>query len=165
MTTVDEVARYCDDAGMKPDSPLRAALLAVARSSDSLLEATMGVQVLPQDGLARLEQAAVRGAERRAASLARAHNLRTLLGIGAVGLALMAVSSVTGFYAGRASVHETEQRLAVAFRDGPSSAETWASIIEQNDILAAMALCSGTRVFTSQTGRKACAVPLYIDKR
>lgn len=74
-----EVAEYCAAAGMKPDSPLRAALISTAHAADRLLATTEG------DGVARLEQAAVRGADRRAAELARAHNWRTVA-LGSVAL-------------------------------------------------------------------------------
>ena len=171
-THIEKVARHCDAAGIKADSPLRAVLLTVAEQIETV-EASLvkmdnaiaGVHVVTPQGMIDLEMAAVRGADRRVAGLARAHNLRTLLLLSAGSLALAILAAGIGFWGGRASVYQTERRLLVAFRDGAGSANVWATIMEQNDITAAIALCSGSRVFISQAGRKACSVPLYIDRR
>lgn len=113
-----------------------------------------------------LEQAAVRGADQRAAALARAHNRRTLLTYGG-GCAVAVVAALgVGFAWGQASantaVHQTEQQLALAFKDGPANAATWATLMRSNDAGQMLATCSGLAVKTIE-GRKACNMPVWLD--
>ena len=65
----------------------------------------------------RLEKAAVRGADQRAAELARSRNRRTLLICGGVLLAAVLAAGGVGFAGGQASanaaVYQTEQQLAL----------------------------------------------------
>jgi len=101
--------------------------------------------------------------------LARAHNLRTLLLYGGAFVTCVVLAAGGGFWWGQAtaadSIQETEQRLALAFRDGPDAAAGWVKLMEQNDITKALAQCTGQRVYADATGRKACAVPLWIEAR
>ena len=114
----------------------------------------------------RLEKASARGVNRHALELVRAHNLRTLLIYGGafVGAVLAAVGG--GFVWGQASansaVHETEQQLALAFRDGPSAAATWAKLMTWNDVTSSMATCTSNSVKPID-GRRACALPVWIE--
>lgn len=169
-SAVEEVASNCEAAGIKAGSPLRTILIAAARESEAmqasitgLNQAIQGVNVVTPQGLADLEMAAVRGADRRANVLARAHSLRTLLGIGCVVAIAALVGSVVGFTVGRATVQQTEARLMRAFMDGPDGAEEWAKLMERNDVRGALALCTGPRVFTDKSGRRACNLPVYIE--
>jgi len=119
------------------------------------------------DELNRLQTTIIRGADRRAAELARAHNLRTLLIYGGAFVACVVLAAGGGFWWGQAtaadSIQETEQRLALAFRNGPDAATVWVKLMEQNDIGKALAQCTGQRTYVDATGRKACAVPLWIE--
>lgn len=124
-------------------------------------------QPLNPAALARLEEAAVTGADRRAAELARAHNRRTLLlgGLAVVG-SLAAAAGGGAFWGAAAAnerVHETERRLAMAFQDGPDAAAAWVALMEQNDVLKALGTCKGARAFTDQSGRKACSLPVFLE--
>ena len=114
----------------------------------------------------RLETAAVRGADRRAAELARSRNQRTLLAYGGGLLAAVAVSGSVGFAWGQAltnaAVYQTEQQLALAFRDGPSAAATWVTLMRSNDAGLMLATCTGVAVKVIE-GRRACNVPLWLD--
>jgi len=160
--------------GIAPDDPIKPLLDSMAERDDAmnanvaaLAEAIKRVTVLPPDGMARLERSTASGAARSAAVLARAHNLRTLLLYGGAIVACVVLAAGGGFWWGQAtaadSIQETEQRLALAFRDGPGAAAGWAKLMEQNNLPAALALCSGPRVFSDQGGRKACMVPLYTE--
>ncbi len=122
--------------------------------------------VAVEQAVVRLEQAAVRGADRRAAELARSRNRRTLLTYGgafAVGI-LAAVGG--GFLWGQASANaavlQTNQQLALAFRDGPSAAAIWANLMRSNDANMLLATCTGLAVKTLE-GRKACNAPIWLD--
>ena len=114
----------------------------------------------------RLEQAAVRGADQRAAELARAHSRRTLLTYGgafAVGiLAALGAGFVWGQASANAAVHQTEGQLALAFRDGPGAAAIWANLMRANDANLMLATCTGLAVKTLE-GRKACNMPVWLD--
>ena len=114
----------------------------------------------------RLEKAAVRGTDQRAAELARSRNRRTLLTYGGVLLAAVLVSGGVGFAWGQASantaVHQTEQQLTLAFRDGPSAAATWANLMRSNDANLMLATCTGLALKTIE-GRRACNMPIWLD--
>lgn len=117
--------------------------------------------------ITRLEKAAATGADRRAATLARSRNIRTLLigGMAVVaGLTLAAGGGVLwGAAAANARIQETERRLVVAFQDGPDAAAAWANLMEQNDVLRALSVCKGSRAFLDQSGRKACLLPIFLE--
>lgn len=122
--------------------------------------------VAVEQAVERLERSAVRGADQRAAELARAHNLRTLLiygGAFAVGiLAAAGGGFLGGWTAAKASVHQTEQQLTLAFRDGPGAAATWATLMRSNSVALAVASCTGAAVKVVE-GRRACSIPMWLD--
>ncbi len=114
----------------------------------------------------RLEKAAARGADQRAAELARSRSYRALFIYGGVLLATALAAVGVGFAWGQASanaaVHQTEQQLALAFRDGPGAAAAWATLMRANDAGLLLAACSGLAVKTLE-GRKACNMPVWLD--
>jgi len=122
--------------------------------------------VAVEQAVVRLEQAAVRGADRRAAELARSRNRRTLLTYGGVLLAAVAVAGSLGFAWGQAvanaTVYQTQQQLVLAFRDGPGAAAIWANLMRSNDANSMLATCTGLAVKTLE-GRKACNAPIWLD--
>ena len=113
-----------------------------------------------------LQQAAVRGADQHAAALARAHNRRTLLTYGGsfvvAVLAALGVGFAWGQSSANAAAHQTEQQLALAFKDGPANAATWATLMRSNDAGQMLATCTGLAVKTIE-GRKACNMPVWLD--
>lgn len=113
--------------------------------------------------LARIERAAVTGADRRTVELARAHTLRTVLIRGGVLIGGVLLALGGGYAWGRSSVAETDRRLVAAFSDGPDAAAAWVGLMEQNDVLGALAGCKGNRVYADATGRKVCTMPLWIE--
>jgi hypothetical protein len=114
----------------------------------------------------RLCIAAARGASQEVLALVRAHNRRTTLVAGVVLAGAMLFAGIAGFCWGRWSansdIHETELTLSKAFKDGPEAASDWANLMTNNDLLSAMATCTGSRVVV-QDGRRACAMPLWLD--
>ncbi len=114
----------------------------------------------------RLEQAAVRGADRRAAELARSRNRRTLLTYGGTFAISILAAAGGGFAWGQASanaaVRQTDQQLALAYRDGPSAAATWANLMRSNDANLMLAACTGLAVKTLE-GRRACNLPIWLE--
>ncbi len=98
--------------------------------------------------------------------LARSRNRRTLLTYGGVLLAAVAVAGSLGFAWGQAvanaTVYQTQQQLALAFRDGPSAAAIWANLMRSNDANLMLAACTGLVVRTLE-GRKACNMPVWLD--
>ncbi len=119
-----------------------------------------------EQAVVRLEQAAVRGADRRAAELARSRNRRTLLTYGGTFAISILTAAGGGFAWGQASanaaVHQTEQQLALAYRDGPSAAAIWANLMRSNDANLMLAACTGLAVKTLE-GRKACNLPMWLE--
>ncbi len=114
----------------------------------------------------RLEEAAVRGADRRAAELARSRNRSTLLTYGGAFVIGILTAAAVGFAWGQAvanaSVRQTEQMLVQAFRDGPGAASIWANLMRSNDAGLMLGACTGLAVKTLE-GRKACNMPVWLD--
>ena len=131
---------------------------------------TVAVQraIQPTDpgAMERLRIAAARGASQEVLALVRAHNRRTALAAGVVLTGSILFAGIVGFCWGRWSaesdIHETELTLSKAFRDGPEAASDWANLMTHNDLPTAMASCAGSRVVV-QDGRRACAIPLWLD--
>lgn len=61
------------------------------------------------------------------------------------------------------ALHQTEAGLQAAFRNGPQAARDWLNLMTWNDPEQALAQCRGTAV-SIQFGRRACTVPLWIEK-
>lgn len=111
--------------------------------------------------------AAADGARREAARLARGASRRFAFGAG-LGVALLVLGAAGGGYAwGRAAeaarARDAAGALAAALRDGSASARAWLRLMESNDIEAALRRCEGRAVWTDAAGRRACAVPLWLD--
>jgi ketosteroid isomerase-like protein len=53
--------------------------------------------------------------------------------------------------------------LATAFRDGPAAARSWLELMRNNDVQAALQHCTGPATWTTYQGRRACALPLWLD--
>ena len=116
----------------------------------------------------QMERAAARGVNQRVVELARAHNLRTLLIYGVAFVVAVLAATGGGFAWGQeaanAAVRETEQQLALAFRDGPGAAASWANLMKWNNVGNSMAACTGYAVKPQgPEGRRACYMPLWID--
>ena len=62
-----------------------------------------------------------------------------------------------------AAVHETEAGLQIAFSNGPDAARDWLNLMTWNNPEKALAQCHGAAVSVQQ-GRRACGVPLWIEK-
>jgi hypothetical protein len=110
---------------------------------------------IPPDAMARLEKAAATGADRRAAELARAHNLRSVL----IKVAMIVGALLIGIGIG----YETaNSRLTAAVAGlnrelaGPE-ARQWLTLIQDNDIVRADRSCG------SQGGGTACSFELWTD--
>ena len=116
--------------------------------------------------ITHLEKAAVTGAARRAAELTNARTWQTILVIAAVWALSLAAATFAGLLWGRAAergeIHETERRLIAAFTDGSGAAQTWATLMENNDLPAALARCRASLGFNDASGRHACSNPLYL---
>ena len=82
----------------------------------------------------------------------------------AVALACFALGGAAGgYWLGIKEVQVTERRLAAAFANGTGTVKRWADLIENNDLNAALARCTGNQI-TVTAGRRACSVPLWLDR-
>jgi hypothetical protein len=82
----------------------------------------------------------------------------------AVALACFALGDAAGgYWLGIKEVQVTERRLGAAFGDGTATAKRWADLMENNDLNAALARCTGDQI-TVTAGRRACSVPLWLDR-
>lgn len=162
-----ELERAVAKAGLAND-PLRYAFGGIAAALGAF---GVGIEAMrrPADPAAveRLERAAVKGADRRAAELARAHTLRTVLVALALWIGSMGAVGVACYRWGHADaasdIQATGEGLALAFRDGPRAAADWLNLMRQNDIEKALAACAGGRSVPEAAGRRACSVPLWLE--
>jgi hypothetical protein len=151
MAAADQVRGWCDRAGMRPDSPLRAALLTTTEAAVAAREAAGGARGLTpeaeRDLIRRVVEAAAAGAEREVARLSHRVELRT-----GAALAVAALFLLGGGYAvGRWDATEgprIEALRGVAFLTG---------VAELNDIGALRLYCE--RNAYQQGGRLACDLP------
>lgn len=149
MPTLEDVHGWCERAGMRADSPLRAALLATFQAASAAREAAGGARGLTPDGEAalvrRVSEAAAVGAEREMASLSRRIDLRTSTLLALAALLLLGVGYAIGRWEGTA-------RAA-----GSAGASFLASVAELNDAVALRRHCERTAY--DQSGGRACTLP------
>jgi hypothetical protein len=93
---------------------------------------------------------------------------RRLAVLSGVGAALLLLGVLGGGYLwGRsteaAEVREASGVIRLALSDGSTSARAWADAITRNDLVSLLARCEGRAVWADNTGRRACAVPLWLD--
>jgi hypothetical protein len=134
---------------MRPDSPLRAALLATFEAAFAAREAAGGARGLTPEGerdlVKKVTEAAAAGAEREMASLARRIDLRTSAVLGLAALLLLGGGFAVGRWDGTARA------------TGSAGASFLASVAELNDVAALRRHCEQTGY--EQAGRKACVLP------
>ena len=147
--TADDIRSWCDRAGMRPDSPLRAALLATFEAAGAAREAAGGARGLTPEGerdlVRRVAEAAAAGAEREMASLARPIELRSSALLALAALVLLGGGYALGRWDGTA-------RAA-----GSAGASFLASVAELNDTAALRQHCERTAY--DHGGGRACSLP------
>jgi hypothetical protein len=138
----------------------------LVRQLDGAVE--RGRQPLDDTALDRLLRAAVSGADRRAAALARARTSRTAVLASIVLVLLGGAGLIGGYWWGRADASSryrtTDAGLAAAFRDGPGTAAKWLDLMRWNSLPEALKACDQGQAFTDQqSGRRACSLPLWLE--
>jgi len=112
-------------------------------------------------------QAAGAGARREVTRLAVAMNRRLAVAVGGTVALLVSLSVAIGYGWGhREGVERTAivfQALSPRLSDGSASAASWLNLIRENDIRDALHQCEGRSVWVNASGRRACAVPLWLD--
>jgi len=92
--------------------------------------------------------------------------LRVMLGSAAgllIALALaVGVSYAAGFAAGRSQGEITAHTISAAMAAGPDAASDWASLMNDNDPVQALAICEKS-VATDPHGRRYCSMPVWLD--
>ncbi|TCZ51449.1 hypothetical protein [Roseicella aquatilis] len=143
----EAVRGWCDRAGMRPDSPLRAALLATMEAATAAREAAGGARGLPPEAerelVRRVAEAIAAGAEREMARLSRRVELRTALAL--AGLLLLGGSYALGRWD------------ATARAEAPRGAGFLAQVAELNDLAVLRRHCE--RNAYDHAGRRACTLP------
>jgi hypothetical protein len=153
MAIVEDVRGWCDRAGMRLDSPLRAALLTATEAAETARVATTGARGLTPEGeqdlIRRVAEAAAIGAEREMLRLARRVELRTALMLAVSGLALLGGGYALGRWDGAGS--------GAARAEGLQGAAFVAQVAELNDLAALRRHCE--RHAYREQGRLACNLP------
>ena len=93
---------------------------------------------------------------------------RRLAVLSGVGAAMLLLGALGGGYLWGQSTEAAEVRAATeliraALSDGSASARAWADAIRRNDLVGLLARCEGRAVWADTAGRRACAVPLWLD--
>jgi hypothetical protein len=109
-----------------------------------------------------ITEAANRVMERRTARLELSLAIKVGSGLGILMLAMLGGGYLWGRRDALAEVTIAERQVAEAFHGGPDAAMMWAQLMRNNDLKASLARCTGTGLLV-QNGRKACAVPLWIE--
>jgi hypothetical protein len=154
-------------AGITPDKPLHAVLTTAFDTAVMAQKSVKGgARGLTPEGeqelIRRVTDAAAESTEREAERIVRRFDLGMVLKV-AMALALFALAGGGGgYWLGMREVQVTERRIAAAFADGTATARHWAELMENNDLNAALARCTGNQV-TVTAGRRACLVPLWLD--
>jgi hypothetical protein len=166
-TPIDRYRETLRKAGITPDKPLHAALLTAYETALTAQDAVKGgARGLTPEGerelIRRVAEAAAESTEREAERIVRRFDLGMALKV-AVALAFFALAGgAGGYWLGMRGGQVTERRIAAAFADGAGTARRWADLMENNDLDAALARCTGNQV-TVTAGRRACSVPLWLD--
>jgi hypothetical protein len=163
----DHFRELLRQAGITEDKPLFAILTTLHNTALTAQEAVQGgARGLSPDGerelIRRVTDAAAESTEREAERIVRRFDLGMVL-TAAVALVLFTMTGAAGgYWYGRQAVQATEHRIAAAFADGPGTAKQWAELMENNDLKAALARCTGHQVVVT-AGRRACYVPLWLE--
>jgi len=166
-TPIDRYRETLRRAGITPDKPLHAVLITTFETALTAQEAVKdGARGLTPEGerelIRRVTDAAAESTERRAERIVSRLHLGLAVKV-AIALAVFALAGgAGGYWLGMKEVQVTERRIAAAFADGAATAKRWAELMENNDLNAALARCTGNQV-TVTAGRRACLVPLWLE--
>ncbi|RMI16935.1 hypothetical protein EBE87_24775 [Pseudoroseomonas wenyumeiae] len=94
---------------------------------------------------------------------------RRMAMLSGVGAAVLLLGVLGGGYLWGRSTEVAEVRHATgviraALSEGSASAQAWADAIRRNDLVGLLARCEGRAVWSDASGRRACAVPLWLDE-
>jgi hypothetical protein len=162
---VGQVEEYCARAGMRPDSPLRLALLTATRTAEAAREAVAGARGLKPEGEAELIRRIGEAAESTAIEAGR---IVRRLGLGmvlkAAGLLVICtlLALAAGYWMGRHEAAALSAEITLNLRNDVNAAKAWLTLMRNNDVIAALDKCRGSAVWVSN-GRSACRVPLWLD--
>ncbi|MBB5696016.1 hypothetical protein [Muricoccus pecuniae] len=152
--------------------PLAPVLAGLSSSLGAMvaLQARMEASREPLDAKARAEMT------RQLVQACRADFVRLAAGqsrrlavVSGVGAAVLLLATLGGGYLWGRSKEAAEVRAAsgvirAALSEGSTSAQAWADAIRRNDLVGLLARCEGRSVWADPTGRRACAVPLWLDE-
>jgi hypothetical protein len=166
-TPIDHYRETLRRAGITPDKPLHAVLVTMFETALTARESVQGgARGLTPEGerelIRRVTEAAAGSTEREVERIVHRFDLALAVKV-ATALACFALGGAAGgYWLGMKEVQVTERRLAAAFANGTGTAKRWADLMENNDLNAALTLCTGNRI-TITSGRRACSVPLWLD--
>ena len=151
--------------------PLRPVLEALSSSLGAMGDVLGRVEAtgrpLSDDERAEMTRQLVRACRADFARLAgiRTRRVAVLSGLGG---AVLLLSALGGGYAWGRATEAAEVRAAsgairAALSDGSASARAWADAIRRNDLVGLLARCEGRAVWADAAGRRACAVPFWLD--
>jgi hypothetical protein len=144
-------------AGITPTKPLHAVLTTAFDTALAAQESVKGgARGLTPEGerelIRRVTDAAAESTEREAERIVRRFDLGLAVKV-ALALAFFALAGgAGGYWLGMKEVQVTERRIAAAFADGPSTAKRWAELMDNNDLNAALARCTGNQVTVTAGG-------------
>ena len=152
--STEEVRLWCDRAGMRPDSPLRLALLTATDAAVAARDAAGGARGLTPEGermlIQHVAEAAACGAERELLRLSRRLAVRTTCAVVLVALVLLTSGYAIGRWQGAGQL---EAIRGVSFL---------AQIAAVNDLSSLRQHCERTAY--QQSGRRACMLPpVWVD--
>jgi hypothetical protein len=107
-------------------------------------------------------------AERALTHRVRALDRRTAALVGLAVAGALALGAGGGWWisdqSARADITATEDGVRAAFREGPAAAVLWVDLMRWNDPRAALGGCREPAEILMQGGRRACRVPLWVER-
>ena len=155
-------------ASITDDKPLFAALLTAYETALTAQQAVgNGARGLTEQGerelIDRVTEVAAESTEREVERLTLRFNVALALKAAALLFVFGILCFGGGVYADRQYQLDISRQVQAAFQDGQEAAKAWLTLMQGNDIRAALGRCTGQAV-TVSGGRKACAVPLWLDQ-
>ena len=154
------------------NDPLRFAFGGIAAALDAFLVGISAARQ-PVDAAAietmtkQAAAAAGDGARREVLRLGRVISRSTSMYVGLIVSITVVVSVSVGILWGRADEAKRSalalQSISGRVRDGSASATAWVELMRDNDVVEALRRCEGRAVWTDPSGRRACAVPLWME--
>ena len=148
---------------------IQAALVEARRTADAEAERFSGAILATETDIIRriagsIAASADKALTRRVKVFDRNTALWAAAALFGTAVACLVGGYVWGSNVASADIHETEAGLRAAFSNSAADANNWMLLMEWNDLSQALKSCGNANQAILDHGRRACAMPLWIEK-